>query len=75
MFVGMLSGPTVSKRGQSGTTPSSESRPGVVLRPTRSFHAEGTRTDPPVSEPIPAAASPNATEVAAPEDDPPDTAS
>ena len=33
------------------------------------------RTDPPVSEPIPQAASPKATLAAAPEDDPPGTAS
>ena len=33
------------------------------------------RTLPPVSEPIPAAASPKATDAAAPEDDPPGTAS
>ena len=35
------SGPTVSKRGQSGTTPSSGSRPWVVFSPTRSFQAAG----------------------------------
>ena len=68
------SGPTVSNRAQSGTTPSSESRPCRVFSPTRSFQADGVRTDPPVSDPIPAAASPKATEAAAPEDDPPDTA-
>ncbi len=59
----------------SGTTPSSDRRPEVVFRPTRSFQTAGMRTDPPVSEPMPAAASPNATEAAAPEDDPPATAS
>ena len=67
------SGPTVSKLVQSGTVPSSDKRPEVVLSPTRSFHAAGMRTEPPVSLPIPAAASPNATEVAAPDDDPPGT--
>ncbi len=65
------SGPTVSNLAQSGTTPSSDSKPLVVLRPTRLFHAAGIRTEPPVSEPIPAAASPKATEVAAPEEEPP----
>jgi hypothetical protein len=35
------SGPTVSKLSASGTTPSSDSRPWVVLSPTRSFHADG----------------------------------
>lgn len=69
------SGPTVSNVRQSGTTPSSDRRACVVLSPTRSFHAAGIRTDPPVSEPIPAAASPNATEAAAPDEDPPGTAS
>ena len=71
----LQSGPTVSNRGQRGTTPSSERRPHAVFRPTRSFQADGMRTEPPVSEPIPAAASPNATEAAAPEDEPPETAS
>ena len=68
------SGPTVSNRAARGTTPSSEIRPAVVLSPTRSFHAAGMRTDPPVSDPMAAAASPKATEAAAPEDDPPGTA-
>ena len=45
-----------------------------VFNPTRSFHAAGIRTDPPVSDPIPAAASPKATDAAAPDDDPPGTA-
>ena len=40
----------------------------------RALQAAGIRTDPPVSDPIPAAASPKATDVAAPEDDPPATA-
>ena len=70
-----VSGPTVSKRAQSGTTPFRDSRPEVVFSPTRSFHAAGTRTDPPVSEPMAAGASPKATEPAAPEDDPPASAS
>jgi hypothetical protein len=63
----------VSKLSASGTTPSSDRRPDVVLSPTRSFHADGTRTDPPVSDPMPAAASPKATDAAAPEDEPPGT--
>ncbi len=48
--------------------------PWLVLRPTRSFQAAGMRTDPPVSDPMAAGASPNATDAAAPEDDPPGTA-
>ena len=50
------SGPTVSNRAASGTTPFSDTRPDVVFNPTRSFHADGMRTDPPVSLPIPQAA-------------------
>ena len=69
-----VSGPTVSKRGQSGTVPARLSRPWPVFSPTSPFHAAGTRTDPPVSDPTAAAASPSATEAAAPEDDPPGTA-
>ena len=49
-------------------------RPAVVFSPTRSFHAAGILTEPPVSDPIAAGASPNATEAAAPEEDPPATA-
>ena len=52
------SGPTVSKPSQSSTTPSSGNSPWVVFSPTSEFQAEGMRTDPPVSDPIPAAASP-----------------
>ncbi len=50
-------------------------RPEVVFNPTRSFQTDGTRTEPPVSEPIASGAMLNATDAAAPEDDPPDTAS
>ena len=69
------SGPTVSKVPQSGTDPATDKRPWVVLNPVISFQADGIRTDPPVSEPIPAAARPKATEAAAPDDDPPGTTS
>ena len=44
-------GPTVSKLGESGQTPSSGMRPQVVLRPAVPQHAEGMRTEPPVSLP------------------------
>ena len=47
----------------------------MVFRPTRSFHAAGTRTEPAVSEPMPAAARPKATEAAAPEEEPPGASS
>ena len=68
-----VNGPTVSNRLHKGTTPSRESLPAVVLKPTKSFQAAGIRTEPPVSEPIPAAARPNDTDVAAPDEDPPGT--
>ena len=58
-----------------GTTPFNDNRPVVVFNPTRSFHAAGIRTEPPVSDPIPAAAILNATEAPAPDEDPPETAS
>src|SRR6056297_2734685 len=67
-------GPTVSNFAQSGTTPPSDTRPDVVFRPTRSFQADGMRTDPPVSDPIPQAARSKATLAAAPDEDPPGTA-
>ena len=44
-------GPTVSKLGASGHTPASGMRPHVVFRPAVPQHAEGMRTDPPVSLP------------------------
>ena len=68
-------GPTVSKLSDNGTTPCNDNRPAVVFNPTRSFHALGTLTEPPVSDPIPQEAKLNATEAAAPEDEPPATAS
>ena len=46
----------------------------MVLSPTRSFQTAGTRTEPPVSDPTAAGASPKATDAAAPEDEPPATA-
>ena len=71
----LTNGPTVSNRPHNGTTPLRESLPAVVFKPTKSFQAAGIRTEPPVSEPIPAEAKPNATEVAAPDEDPPGTES
>ena len=47
----------------------------MVFSPTRSFHAAGTRTEPAVSEPIAAAASPKATDAAAPDEEPPGASS
>jgi hypothetical protein len=45
----------------------------VTLRPTKPLKAEGMRTEPPVSLPMPAGASPAATATAVPLDDPPGT--
>ena len=44
-------GPTVSKLGASGQTPSSGMRPQVVFRPAVPQQAAGMRTEPPVSLP------------------------
>src|SRR5215469_8639920 len=63
------SGPTVSRDGASGYTPSSGIRPQVVFRPAIPQQAAGIRTDPPVS--VPRAASAAATATAEPLDDPP----
>ena len=44
-------GPIVSRLSASKNTPSNGTRPHVVFRPTVPQHAEGIRTDPPVSLP------------------------
>ena len=67
-------GPTVSKLLHKGTTPCIGTLPNVVFKPTKSFQAAGILTEPPVSEPMAAGASPKATDAAAPEEEPPDTA-
>ena len=64
-------GPTVSSDGARGNTPVRGMRPWVTLRPTRPQRAAGTRTEPPVSVPIPTAARPPATAAAEPPEDPP----
>ena len=64
-------GPTVSRLGASGQTPSSGTRPYVVLSPAVPQQAEGTLIDPPVSDPSATSASPVATATAEPLDDPP----
>ena len=64
-------GPIVSRPGASGHTPSSDMRPWVVFRPAMPQQAAGTRTEPPVSEPSATSASPAATAVAEPLEDPP----
>ena len=66
-------GPMVSRLSASGQTPSSETRPWVVLSPTVPQQAEGMRTDPPVSLPKATSASPLPTATAEPLDEPPGT--
>ena len=66
-----VSGPTVSRVFDRGRTSSRGNRPKLVLKPTSPFQAEGTLTEPPVSEPIAAAANPVDKETAPPEVDPP----
>ena len=66
-------GPTVSRPGDSGRTPLVGMRPHVVLRPAMPQQAAGMRIDPPVSVPKAMSASPAATAVAEPLDDPPGT--
>src|ERR1700759_4595776 len=65
------SGPTVSRDGASGYTPSSGTRPQVVFRPAIPQQAAGIRTEPPVSVPRATSASPAATATAEPLDEPP----
>src|SRR6201981_3334420 len=65
------SGPTVSRDGASGYTPSSGTRPQVVFRPAIPQQAAGIRTEPPVSVPRATSASPAATATAEPLEDPP----
>ena len=57
-------GPTVSRLGASGRTPSSGTRPQVVFSPAIPQHAAGMRIEPPVSVPYAISASPAATAVA-----------
>ena len=64
-------GPTVSKLGQSGKTPSIGIRPQLGFRPTRPQHAAGSRIEQPVSVPRPMSQSPAASAAALPPDEPP----
>src|SRR5438067_10402621 len=66
-------GPTLSRLVARGHTPSTGMRPHVVLRPVVPQHADGTRIEPPVSEPNATSASPSATATADPLEDPPGT--
>ena len=64
-------GPIVSRKGASGHTPFSGTRPHVVFKPTMPQHAAGIRIDPPVSDPSATSARPRANATADPLDDPP----
>ena len=61
----------VSKLGHRGITPFMGSAPCDVLKPTTLFHAAGTLTEPPVSDPILAEDNPKLVETPAPDDEPP----
>ncbi len=64
---------TVSSVVESGSAPSAGTSRAVFLKPTMPFSAAGMRIEPPVSEPSPMNAAPLATEIAAPDDEPPGT--
>ena len=65
------SGPTVSKVGTSGKTPSTGIRPHEGFMPTRPQQAAGSRIEQPVSVPRPMSQSPAAIAAALPPDEPP----
>ena len=64
-------GPTVSKVGQSGNTPSSGMRPQLGFRPTSPQQAAGRRIEQPVSVARPRSQRPAASAAALPPDEPP----
>src|SRR5205823_14370901 len=64
-------GPTVSKLGTSGKTPSVETAPRRGFSPTVSQHALGSRIEHPVSVPRPRSQSPAASAAALPLEEPP----
>jgi hypothetical protein len=66
-------GPIESREYESGKAPSVGTRYLLGLKPTMPHNAAGTRTDPPVSEPIAISHMPSATATAPPDDDPPGT--
>src|SRR5690554_542306 len=65
------SGPMESMDLESGSIPVVSISPVLVFRPTTPLNDAGTRMEPPVSVPIEAAARPDATATADPDDDPP----
>ncbi len=66
-------GPTVSREGARGRTPSRGTRPRVVFSPATPQHAAGIRIEPPVSLPKATSASWAPTATAEPLDEPPGT--
>src|SRR5215469_14871482 len=64
-------GPIESKLVDSGVAPSRGTRYCVGFRPVSPQNAAGILTEPPVSVPIATAAMPSATEIGAPEEEPP----
>ena len=66
-----VNGPPMSCVSASGTIPSRLDSPRVPRRPARAWWADGTRMDPHVSVPIPAAAKPAATAAPVPPLEPP----
>ena len=64
-------GPTVSKLGASGNTPSADTSPQDGLKPTTPQHAAGSRTEPALSVPSATSQSPAASAAALPPLEPP----
>ena len=64
-------GPTVSKVGASGKTPSAGTSPQVGLKPTTPQHAAGSRIEPALSVPSATSQSPAASAAPLPPLDPP----
>ena len=64
-------GPTVSKLGQSGKTPSTGIRPQLGFSPTTPQQDAGSRIEQPVSVPRPRSQRPSASAAALPPDEPP----
>ena len=64
-------GPMESRLADSGSTPAMDTRQALGLKPVSPHSAAGIRTEPPVSEPMAAAAMPSATDTAAPDEEPP----
>ena len=65
-------GPGVSCTESKGTKPVRDTRPTVGRSPAKALKADGTRTEPPVSDPIPTTPKFAATDAPVPPEDPPD---